>query len=285
MASNRIPRLPIRENESHKGDYGRLLVIGGSRGMTGAIALCGMAALRSGAGLVYLALPQSCWNVVAVLEPSYLTIPLPDDDHGRLTESSLLELRSRRSQTDVLAIGPGLGMSSGVVNVVRECYVESTQPIVVDADAINALAAMSTLVGAHRGARILTPHPGEFRRLAGREPSREAVAALAAENEVVVVLKGHRTFVTDGEQAWVNGTGNPGMATGGSGDVLTGIIAALLGQGLTPFDAARLGVHVHGLSGDLAAARLGQISLTALDLVQSLPEAWVEHQQAETDQP
>ena len=179
-----------------------------------------------------------------------------------------------------MGMGPGLGQSAELAAIVAQLYRDLTQPMVVDADALNALAKQPDELKIHAGPRVLTPHPGEFARLLGEEKippdEREGRAiALAAATDTVIVLKGHRTLITDGRQSVHNETGNPGMATGGTGDVLTGIITALMGQGLSPFDAARLGAHVHGLAGDLAAAELGQVSLIASDLIRYLHGAFL----------
>ena len=274
-----LPRLPKREAESHKGDYGRALLVGGSRGMTGAIGLAGLAALRSGAGLVTLAVPDRCLEVVASFDPCYMTTPLPADAEGRIAavaEGRIVELAEPAT---ALGFGPGLGRSQELVELAGAIYRGVQKPIVFDADGLNALAANPTVLDKPAGPRILTPHPGEFARLVGRdETDRTARQRIAVEKAgqwgVVLVLKGHRTLVTDGERTVNNTTGNPGMATGGTGDVLTGIITALLCQGLEPFDAARLGVYLHGEAGDLAAVTLGQVSLVARDLVDLLPAAF-----------
>ncbi len=277
MRESALPRLPRRKRDAHKGDFGRVFIVAGSRGMTGAAALAGMGALRSGAGLVYLAVPASCWSVVASLEPGYLTVPLAEDGEGRVSDSAWTVLDDWAARVDVAAIGPGLGQSDSVRQFVRECYQRWSTPLVVDADALNALSHVPARLSRHAGPRVLTPHPGEFRRLlGGADCDREMAIEFARRHDVVLVLKGHQTLVTDGERAYGNTTGNPGMATGGTGDVLTGVIAALLGQGLAPFEAAQLGVWVHGRAGDLQAARVGEISLTARDLVEGLPQAWLE---------
>lgn len=246
--------------------------------MSGAIALAGMAACRGGAGLVTLAVPDAILEVVAGFEPSYMTVPLACDAEGRLHASAIAQLERVTSVASVVACGPGLGRSDGVTACVQRLYRTRTQPLVLDADGLNALAG--GLAGA-AGPRVLTPHPGEFRRLLGdlaAEPSidilREHAIRLAAEHGVVVVLKGHRTLITDGARRTFNSTGNPGLATGGAGDVLTGLIGALLGQGLEPFEAAQLGTHLHGLAGDLAAAALGPNSMIARDLLEYLPAAF-----------
>lgn len=285
ISSTALPRLAARTPESNKGDYGRGLVVGGSRGMSGAIALAGCAALRSGAGLVTLAVPNEIQNIVASFEPSYMTLGLAHDGGEIAPDATETVLESARTATAV-ALGPGLGRSPTLTAFVRCLYREISQPMVVDADALFALAEVREDLAAPGGPRILTPHPGEFARLLGKGPEaarqigaasdeeRISMAASLAGDRVVVLLKGHRTVVTDGARASLNATGNPGMATGGTGDVLTGVITGLLCQGLAPFDAARLGAHLHGLAGDLGAERLGQASLIAHDLVAWLPAAF-----------
>jgi NAD(P)H-hydrate epimerase len=298
-----LPTLPPRRADSHKGDYGRALLVGGSRGMSGAIALAGRATLRSGAGLVTLAVPQVVQDVVAGFEPSYMTYGLADEN-GQIARSATGDVIVKATDATAVALGPGLGRSDVLTEFAEAVYQAVTRPMVVDADALFALAQRPEVLSAPGGPRVLTPHPGEFQRLTGKpykESERIEAAAEFARGEddlhwafrresggrsgsnvatserpeMVVVLKGHRTVVTDGARVSVNQTGNPGMATGGSGDVLTGIITGLMCQGLAPFDAARLGVHVHGLAGDLAAAELGQISLIASDLIEYLPQAFL----------
>jgi len=276
-----LPTLPPRKADAHKGDFGRALLVGGSRGMSGAVALAGMAALRSGAGLVTLAVPDACLETVASFEPSYMTAPLVCDEAGRLRREAETEIGRLASLADCVACGPGLGRSPSLNELVLRLYETLPQPLVLDADGLNALAAAGDRGASASAPRILTPHPGEFRRLAGepgarwsREELCQRAVDLAGRRNWVLVVKGHRTLVTDGTRVTYNTTGNPGMATGGSGDVLTGVIAALAGQGLGPFQAAQLGVHVHGQAGDLAAAQLGQTSLIARDLIAFLPQAF-----------
>jgi len=274
-----LPHLATRKADSNKGDFGRALLIGGSQGMAGAIALAGMAALRSGAGLVKLATPAVCQPTVASFEPSAMTIGLPGDAHGRIAASARAIIAEAAAEATVVGCGPGLGRSQELVELIGWLYQTFKQPAIIDADGLNALAQQSEVLSKAVGPRILTPHPGEFARLIGvakidtRE--RESLAReFAQRTGAIVVLKGHRTVITDGKLLSLNPTGNPGMATGGTGDVLTGVITALVCQGLSPYDAARLGVYIHGLAGDLAAADLGQVSLVASDLVQYLPKAW-----------
>ena len=276
-----LPRLAPRAAESHKGDYGRALLIGGSRGMSGAIALSGMAALRAGAGLVTLGVPAVCLETVAGFDPCFMTVPLPCDEQGCLGELAEATIQPLIARADVVACGPGLGRAPHTSPLVRSLYTSVALPLVVDADGLNALAEPAAGLSQAGGPRIITPHPGEFQRLCGgdaHDPQGQPMRAveMAREYRIVVVLKGHRTLITDGRR-WVhNTTGNPGMATAGSGDVLTGILTALLGQGLDTWEAARLGVHLHGLAGDVAARRHTPVAMTARDLVQCLPEAWRE---------
>jgi len=277
-AAEDVPRLPERPAQSHKGDYGRVLLIGGARGMAGAIALAGMATLRAGAGLVTLAVPDPCLETVAGFEPAYMTVPVPADANGRMDAAARPVLEQLTPRATVLACGPGLGRSASLTGLVRWLYESVAQPMVVDADALNGLATHADGVTRPGGLRVLTPHPGEFRRLVGapdlpRDRLAERAVGVAAEHQIVIVLKGNRTLVTDGRRTVRNATGNPGMATGGSGDVLTGVIAALLGQGLAPWEAARLGVYLHGSAGDFAARQLTQHGMIARDLIRFLPEA------------
>jgi ADP-dependent NAD(P)H-hydrate dehydratase len=274
-----VPRLPPRSPDSHKGTYGHSLLIGGSRGMAGAISLSGLGALRSGAGLVTVGAPESCVDLVASYEQSYMTVALACDDEGRLAKAAHRSIADLASKCTSIGCGPGMQRTSEIDFLVGRMYFEFTQPMVVDADALNALATQPEMFARHAGPRIVTPHPGEFARLCGiaklvDEERADRAKDFAIRGQIIVVLKGHHTIVTDGHDYFENNTGNPGMATGGCGDVLTGIITALLGQGLSPMDAAKLGVHVHGLAGDIAAEHLGQTSLIASDLIRFLPDAF-----------
>ena len=272
-----LVRLPPRSPDAHKGDFGTALIVGGSLGMTGAVGLAGMSALRGGAGLVRLAVPDVCLPTVAAYEPSYMTVGLPSDRAGRIALVARARIEKLASAATVVACGPGLSRSLGLDALVGWLYRNLKQPLVVDADGLNALAARPEVLAAPGGPRILTPHPGEFARLAGVKLEGEArnqrAVELAGRWGVVIVLKGHRTLVTDGLRQALNTTGNPGMATGGSGDVLTGLLTAIACQGLEPYDAARLAAYAHGLAGDLAAKELGQVAMIASDLVRFLPAA------------
>lgn len=275
-----IPRLPPRSPDSHKGDFGRVLVIAGSRGMSGAAVLCGSAALRGGAGLVRVAVPRGIQSIVAAGNPCYMTAALAEDDHGRFPADAESELLQLADGNDVVAIGPGLGRSADLDRLVAELVQKIDRTMVVDADALNALAQNIAALKKHAGPVVMTPHPGEFARIIGstiaavQGQRREQASRFAADSGIVVVLKGRGTIVTDGRRLFENTTGNPGMATGGTGDVLTGLIAALIGQGLEPFAAAQLGVHLHGLAGDLARDRLSEVSLIPSDLLDFLPHAF-----------
>lgn len=273
--------LPDRAVDAHKGTFGRVLVIGGSVGMSGAACLSATAALRGGAGLVSVAVPKSLQPIVASYEPSYMTIGLPCCGNGLLSDVSVDDVRQLVADKDAIAVGPGLGQSKQAADLVLSLFRESACPIILDADALNVVAEYEMFGRVDSSSPcILTPHPGEFTRLTGLSTAdvqscREDTARdFAAKHGVVVVLKGAGTVVTDGARVFVNSTGNSGMATGGSGDVLTGIMAAQVGQGLSLFDAASLAVHVHGRAGDLAAAEMSERGLIASDLLRFLGAAW-----------
>jgi NAD(P)H-hydrate epimerase len=247
--------------------------------MTGAPALAGLAALRSGAGLVTVASAETAVPTIAGYSPCLMTVPLGSDAAGRIDPSASQPLDAAIARATVVVIGPGMGRSPGLDRWVRQLVSDIAAPMIVDADGLNALARLDASLGPRASAaRIMTPHPGEFARLVGSKPStREESERLAIDVAErygwIVVLKGHQTLVTDGRSVRRNTTGNPGMATGGTGDVLSGVIAALVAQGLNPFDAAVLGAHVHGLAGDLAARRLGEPSLVATDVIDELAAA------------
>jgi NAD(P)H-hydrate epimerase len=214
-----------------------------------------------------------------------MTFPLPNDDQGRLGWGAAAVIEQRIGDFTAAALGPGLGRSDDLVRLVSHLYQSVNIPLVVDADGLNALAASPEALFAAAGPRVLTPHPGEFRRLAAAVqlsdvPIDQQAIQLSLQSEAVIVLKSHHTLTIDQDRQARNNTGNPGMATGGSGDVLTGVITALICQGLEPFDAARLAVHVHGLAGDLAAAQLGQVSMIATDLIRYLPAAFLQLESA-----
>jgi NAD(P)H-hydrate epimerase len=276
-----VPRLPRRAADGHKGTYSTVLVIAGSQGMTGAAILTGRAALRAGAGLVRVACPVSVLDIIAAGCPCYTTVGIRQHTDGSFGDGAIQELLDFARNADVVAIGPGLGRGNGMTDFVRSLLDGLTEtPIVLDADGLNALAPFPEDLRPRAMPLVLTPHPGEFGRLTAVVPpktphDREYEATtFAAKFRVVLLLKGMNTLVSDGRRLYRNSTGNPGMATGGAGDVLTGIISSLIGLGLTPFDAAALGAWVHGRAGDLAAMELGQTALTATDVIEHLPAAF-----------
>ena len=264
--------LPDRNPWGHKGNFGKLLLLCGSRGYTGAAFFAAMGALRSGAGLVFLGVPESIYGIEAVKLNEPVIFPLPDVD-GRLSADAVPEILSRLPRMDAVLVGPGLGQSEGTLAVVRAVLEKAECPVVVDADGINVLRAHRDLLRGRKSPTILTPHDGEFARLGGiiGEDRMSAAAALADDLGCVVLLKGHETCVTDGVDGYINPTGNPGMAVGGSGDVLAGVITALLGAGLPPLEAAACGAWLHGAAGDRCAAELGQYGMLPTDMLSALP--------------
>jgi len=276
-----IPKLSVREYDAHKGDFGKVCIIAGSIGFSGAAAIAAKSALRSGSGLVRLAVPQSILPIVAAIEPCYTTIGLAEDSSGKIGAKAVDAVLEAVEENDITAFGPGLGVSSGVKTVLENLLRLDGIRLVIDADGLNNLATLGNWPAICKANVILTPHPGEMGRLWSgllrkKMPlNRETIASeFASESKAVVVLKGHGTVVSDSEKIYVNTTGNPGMATAGTGDVLTGVITSLCGQGLDNFDAAVLGVYVHGMAGDLAAEEKGQISLIASDIIEYLPKAF-----------
>ena len=264
--------LPDRNPWGHKGNFGKLLLLCGSRGYTGAAFFAAMGALRAGAGLVFLGVPESIYGIEAVKLNEPVIFPLPDAG-GRLSADAVPEILTRLPQMDAVLVGPGLGQSEGTLAVVRAVLEKAECPVVVDADGINVLSAHRDLLRGRKSPTILTPHDGEFARLGGviGEDRMAAAAALAEELGCVVLLKGHETCITDGTDGYLNPTGNPGMAVGGSGDVLAGVITALLGAGLSPLEAAACGAWLHGAAGDRCAAELGQYGMLPTDMLSALP--------------
>ena len=264
--------LPDRNPWGHKGNFGKLLLLCGSRGYTGAAFFAAMGALRAGAGLVFLGVPESIYGIEAVKLNEPVIFPLPDAG-GRLSADAVPEILTRLPQMDAVLVGPGLGQSEGTLAVVRVVLEKAECPVVVDADGINVLSAHRDLLRGRKLPTILTPHDGEFARLGGviGEDRMAAAAALAEELGCVVLLKGHETCITDGTDGYLNPTGNPGMAVGGSGDVLAGVITALLGAELPPLEAAACGAWLHGAAGDRCAAELGQYGMLPTDMLSALP--------------
>ncbi|MDH4063366.1 MAG: NAD(P)H-hydrate dehydratase [Acidobacteriota bacterium] len=276
------PLIPARAPDSHKGDFGRVLIVAGSVGKTGAAALAGEGALRSGAGLITIACPRSCQPIVASYGLEYMTEPLEETPAGTVHFAAADTVLG--FDADVMAIGPGLGRGEGVATFVRELLEKGEAPLVLDADALNAFQdEPSALIGREGRDVIITPHPGEMARLAGCgvddvQADRLGIATdFAKRHGVYVVLKGHRTLIaTPGGAVFVNPTGCPGMATGGTGDVLTGMIAAWLAQLLDAEAACRVAVYLHGAAGELADADTGEVSMTAGDLAEHIGDAVLE---------
>lgn len=272
-----MPQLPRRDRESHKGDHGKVHIIAGRVGYTGAPVLAAAGALRAGAGLVFVGVPEPVYPIVAAKLLCAMPYPLPHRDGG-LSLEALGETLGRCRGGDVAVLGPGLGREPETADLVRRLVRQVECPLVLDADGINALDGHIDDLDARRGrVTVLTPHAGEFARLLGREvgADREREAGdFAQAHRCYLVLKGHRTVVACPEgEIYVNQTGNPGMASGGSGDVLSGMLGGLLGQGFAPEEAVTAGVYLHGLAGDLAARELGEYAMTAGDLLERLPEA------------
>jgi len=264
--------LPDRKPDSHKGDYGKILLLCGSVGYTGAAALAAMGALRSGAGLVFVGVPESIYAIEAVKLTEAIVFPLPDEG-GMLSEKAIPAIRKRLKSMDAMLIGPGLGISPGTMAVLEMVLREFEGPIVVDADGISILSINPQWLKERAFPTILTPHDGEFRRLGIAVAEERLAGAMVAARELgcIMVRKGHETVITDGKEYYVNPTGNPGMAVGGSGDVLAGILTGLLGQGITPLQASACAAYLHGAAGDRCAEKMGQYGMLPTDMVQELP--------------
>jgi hydroxyethylthiazole kinase-like uncharacterized protein yjeF len=284
-----------RVEDSNKGNYGHVLVVGGSLGKAGAAAMAGMAVLRAGGGLSTVATARSALGAIASFHPELMTEPLPETDAGTISSSGEERIRQLAKGKDVIAIGPGISRDSQTAELVRALVTSLSSPMVVDADGLNAFEGRAAeLNGKNKdGMLVITPHPGEMARLAGcsvAEVQNDRLGTarnFAREHQVTVVLKGYRTLVVqpDGE-AWVNTTGNPGMATGGTGDILTGIVAGMMAQHRKDEDAFRAvlaAVHLHGLAGDVMKAIVGEHSMVATDLLQGLPVAYRVMRQAAHD--
>ena len=283
MSDVKLPTLPPRGKDANKGDFGRVLVIAGSRGMVGAACLAASSALRAGAGLVKLAVPHSVWDVAAAKLTCVMTVGLAETADGMFAERAADAALAEAAWASVVALGPGVGRAHETGAFVRRLIRAIEVPLVLDADGLFHIAGMLDLLVSRGHPTVLTPHPGEMARLlrcdvaAVQADRRKTASDFAQRCGVVCVLKGAGTVVSDGARTYVNTTGNPGMATAGTGDVLTGVIAGLLAQGLSAFDASVLGVHLHGLAGDVAAHKRGYHGLIATDLLDSLPSAFLSH--------
>lgn len=263
--------LPERRRDTHKGDCGKILLLCGSRGFTGAAALAARGALRTGAGLVYLGVPESIYAIEAVKLTEPVVFPLPEEN-GMLSAAAWEQISGILPNMDAVLFGCGSGIGSGTEEILQKLLENAKCPLVLDADGITMVSRHKMLLRDRSFPTILTPHDGEFARLSPKAGERTAqTMAMAAELGCVILRKGYRTLITDGSACYENRTGNPGMATGGSGDVLAGIILSLLGQKVPPLEAAAAGAWLHGKAGDLAAGRLGEYGMLPTDLVEELP--------------
>ena len=264
--------LPDRDPWGHKGSFGKILLLCGSRGFTGAAYLATMGALRSGAGLTFLGVPESIYAIEAVKLNEPVVFPLPDKD-GKLSREAIPEILERLSNMDAVLIGCGLGQSEDTFEVVKAVLQNAACPVVLDADGINVLAAHKDILRGRQAVTILTPHDGEFARIGGMLGKDRMGSAMTLANDLgcIVLLKGHETCITDGVNGYLNRTGNPGMAVGGSGDVLSGILVSLLGQGVEPLEAAAVAAWLHGAAGDLCAREMGQYGMLPTDMINALP--------------
>lgn len=268
-----------RKKTSHKGDFGRVFILAGSRGMTGAASLAALAALRTGAGVVTLGVPEAVYPVVARRNIEVMTQPFASTPFGSFSLKGKQQILKELSNQDVFLMGPGLSKNSETQALVRWLTEQTSMPLVLDADGLNAFAGYEKRLSSLSNRSVLTPHPGEFKRIFGGKLDsssgcRQRRASEAARKwKLTIVLKGSGTVVADSNQVYVNQTGNPGMATAGTGDVLAGIIAGLIAQGFSLWDASCFSVYLHGLAGDLAAKKLGEASLIAGDILEFLPQA------------
>ncbi len=280
MVKKHIAKIPSRANDTHKGDFGHVLVVAGSRGMTGAAFLTSQAALLSGSGLVTCAIPECLNSIMEVKLTEVMTLPLPGTKQGTLKLSGKKEIVLFSKKASSVAIGPGISRNKDTQVLVKNLLKEIKCPVILDADGIMAIVNNPNVLNARKISTVLTPHPGEMAHLIKKtvgyvQGSREKVAKdFAKKYKIILVLKGHRTVVADPSgNVFVNQTGNSGMSTAGVGDVLTGIISSFVGQGINPYSAAVIGTYLHGLAGDIASKDKGQFSLIAGDILEKLPQA------------
>lgn len=280
MVKRHLSKIPARKGDTNKRDFGHVFVIAGSRGMTGAAYLASQAALRAGSGLVTCGIPRSLNAVMEIKLTEAMTLALPEIKEGALSSSAQKAVLEFSKKADVLAVGPGLSRHNETQKLVRNLLTNIKNPLVLDADGIIAIVGKCGILKKRKSPTILTPHPGEMSRLVGKDAReiqagrRKAALDFAKKHGVILVLKGCRTVVASPKgQVYVNTTGNSGMSTAGVGDVLTGMIASFVGQGIDPYSAAVIGVYLHGMAGDIAAREKGQFSLIAGDLLEKLPEA------------
>ena len=268
-----------RKPDTHKGDYGYVFVLGGSPGLTGAVSLCANAALKMGAGLVKAGVPASLGNIISVKLAEATSLFL-NEENGYLSQNSFGQIEALLERIDVIALGGGASREPSAQKLLLKVIENINKPMVIDADALNALSTDLTVLERRKSKNlVLTPHYVEFSRLTKlsvseiKEKRKELVKEFAFKYNLTLVLKDHRTLVSDGKTLFENNTGNPGMATAGSGDVLAGMIAALIAQGVNGLEAAKFGVYLHGLAGDLAAKEKTEICLIASDIIEYLPKA------------
>ncbi len=288
----KLPKLNSRKSDTHKCSYGRVLVLAGSPGLTGAACLCSKAALRSGSGIVALGAPESLNPVMEAKLTCVMTHPLPETKASTLSNKGKNEIMKLCESHDIVALGPGLSQQPETRELILWLIQNIDRNMVIDADGLNALSDKVKVLHKIKRHAVLTPHPGEMSRLAGLCSSKDVQKdrlntasrfvksiqkKLNNERKLTLVLKGDKTIVADSGKAYVNRTGNPGMATAGTGDVLTGIIASLIGQGYDIFAASQLGVHIHGLAGDIAANKKGELSMIASDIIEYLPDAFIKY--------
>jgi len=281
MVREHIEKIPERSKSSHKGDYGRVLIVAGSRGMTGAAFLSAEGALLTGSGLVTAGIPEGLNCIMEIKLTEVMTLPLPETKNVSLSLKAKPQILEFSEKCDAVAIGPGIGTNDETKKLVRELLEEIEKPIVLDADGINALDGNIEIIKNRGSKTVITPHPGEMARLTDKSISeiqskrKDITKSVAELTGAVVCLKGHGTIVADPSgKIYINETGNSGMATGGTGDILTGMIASFIGQKVDAQSAAISAVYLHGLAGDIAAEKKGQFSMRATDILNNIPEAF-----------
>ena len=279
MVQKHLEKIPSRKEDTHKRDFGHVFVLAGSSGMTGAAYLASQAAMLSGSGIVTCGIPRSLNVIMEIKLTEAMTLPLPETKKASLALSAEKEILNFAGKADVVAIGPGISRHKETQKLVINLLKKINKPVVLDADGITSLVDNKEVLKNRKYPTILTPHPGEMSRLVKKDVSviqtiRGKIASdFAKKHNVIVVLKGYRTVVADPKGlTYDNMTGNSGMSTAGSGDVLTGMIASFVGQGIDPYSSAVIGVYLHGLAGDVAAKEKGQFSLIASDLLEKLPQ-------------
>ena len=288
----KLPELNARKSNTHKGSYGRVLVLAGSPGFTGAAYLCSKAALRSGSGIVTLGVPESLNPVMEAKLTCVMTRPLSETKESTLSNKGKKEIMKLCESHDVVALGPGLSQQPETRELILWLIQNIDRNMVIDADGLNALSDKVEVLHKIKRQAVLTPHPGEMSHLAGLDSAKDVQKdrlntasqfvqsiqkKLNNERKLTLVLKGDKTIVADSGKVYINRTGNPGMATAGTGDVLTGIIVSLIGQGYDVFDASQLGVYIHGLAGDIVANKKGELSMIASDIIEYLPDAFIKY--------